>query len=817
MRNLTPPLSVGVLGGWGSGKSFVMHLMQQYLSDRAQKPIPAKQAWGDEPSPYVGHIYQIYFNSWTYAKADLWSSLMQTIFYELNQQLTIEQHLRETIAIKYAITQLFDGTDPLPAIEAKQQERKNLSAFELFLPKTWQTLADEAWEQNYRQDFQDAAQCFFGDRHKLPSHSQLQTIWQAAQDKANAAVLAGGELWRAVDSQLTSEARDQLIESNLQPLGLLIWREITAYSRNQGVIWQELSDLRQRDRDELAAIEKNLSKVEADLERQMKQAELSAQQHREGEQVNIIWQPVLNQAYRILGIEPEKVENVRSLLQLCRQSPKRILLGLGALLGLVTIGASAVWAQRVQAFAAIARFYIQHLFVSAPITIGLLPKLWSLARQYLTGVQQAQAKLEQNYQVNLQKAQNSKIILKLVQDVEQLQLQAEQKRRQVGLLASQSSLLDFVNNRLQEGSYEKRLGLIHQVSHDLQGLSQRLVTPQQGKPQAHIQDLFPRGPARVVLYIDDLDRCPPDRVVDVLEAVQLLINTPLFIVVLALDDRYIARALETAYQGVLKRRGNPSGIDYLEKIIQIPYRTRPITGDALKDYLRATIGDENIIAPEKEETIAQTDIQLPTSEAPEQESEPILLEDEPERPDSEQQLPEVVKFTTEELDELWNYCREVDLSPRTAKRLINIYKILKIIWFRSQRDRHSQAKDIQKVILIMLVLSGRYPIFIRDVFAEIARFYEERAYLRDEALKNQTLSEYFNPALNPSLLYLNSIKDPYLRREAEKFKNDVNKLIKPMDLKLLDLEESNFNLALSFCFIGDIGYDPEDYQSLDND
>ena len=42
---------------------------------------------------------------------------------------------------------------------------------------------------------------------------------------------------------------------------------------------------------------------------------------------------------------------------------------------------------------------------------------------------------------------------------------------------------------------------------------------------------------RIVLYIDDLDRCPPERVVEVLQAVHLLLAFELFVVVVAVDAR----------------------------------------------------------------------------------------------------------------------------------------------------------------------------------------------------------------------------------------------------------------------------------------
>ncbi len=67
---------------------------------------------------------------------------------------------------------------------------------------------------------------------------------------------------------------------------------------------------------------------------------------------------------------------------------------------------------------------------------------------------------------------------------------------------------------------------------------------------------------------------------------------------MAIDDHYINRCLEQHYKGVLKRKGYPSGVDYLEKIIQIPYRMRPISDKAvieayLKSQLELVDGEKN--------------------------------------------------------------------------------------------------------------------------------------------------------------------------------------------------------------------------------
>ena len=41
---------------------------------------------------------------------------------------------------------------------------------------------------------------------------------------------------------------------------------------------------------------------------------------------------------------------------------------------------------------------------------------------------------------------------------------------------------------------------------------------------------------RIVLYVDDLDRCPSDRVVELLEAVHLLLAFALFVVVVGVGE-----------------------------------------------------------------------------------------------------------------------------------------------------------------------------------------------------------------------------------------------------------------------------------------
>ncbi len=74
---------------------------------------------------------------------------------------------------------------------------------------------------------------------------------------------------------------------------------------------------------------------------------------------------------------------------------------------------------------------------------------------------------------------------------------------------------------------------------------------------------------RIAVLIDDLDRCSPENVVSVLEAINLVMDIPGFIFVLALDYDVLVAAVSERYPHV-------SGHSFIEKIIQLPFRVPPL-------------------------------------------------------------------------------------------------------------------------------------------------------------------------------------------------------------------------------------------------
>jgi hypothetical protein len=150
---------------------------------------------------------------------------------------------------------------------------------------------------------------------------------------------------------------------------------------------------------------------------------------------------------------------------------------------------------------------------------------------------------------------------------------------------------EFLSARNLSDDYRKRLGLVTTIHDDLKKLAALTEEYNGGKrPKKTGKD---SPPNRIVLYVDDLDRCPPERVVEVLEAVHLLLAFKLFVVIVAVDTRWLTHALTTALPALRERpdasAGAPTAMDYIEKIFQIPFWVEKLDDDARQRLLRGLL------------------------------------------------------------------------------------------------------------------------------------------------------------------------------------------------------------------------------------
>jgi hypothetical protein len=98
---------------------------------------------------------------------------------------------------------------------------------------------------------------------------------------------------------------------------------------------------------------------------------------------------------------------------------------------------------------------------------------------------------------------------------------------------------------------------------------------------------------RLIIFVDDLDRCLPEKAIEVLEAIKLFLDVDGCVFVLGLDQQMIARGIETKYEksGRLTTDLFPVGEHYVEKIIQLPFLLPQIESIDMEVYLNSFNAD----------------------------------------------------------------------------------------------------------------------------------------------------------------------------------------------------------------------------------
>ncbi len=94
---------------------------------------------------------------------------------------------------------------------------------------------------------------------------------------------------------------------------------------------------------------------------------------------------------------------------------------------------------------------------------------------------------------------------------------------------------------------------------------------------------------KLIILIDDLDRCLPDRIIDNLEAIKLFLNVENTAFVIGADPRIVRDAIRHRYKELISRDENSENgrvvIDYLEKLIQIPYTLPKLSDSEVETYI----------------------------------------------------------------------------------------------------------------------------------------------------------------------------------------------------------------------------------------
>jgi hypothetical protein len=102
------------------------------------------------------------------------------------------------------------------------------------------------------------------------------------------------------------------------------------------------------------------------------------------------------------------------------------------------------------------------------------------------------------------------------------------------------------------------------------------------------------GVDAVVVFIDDLDRCLPDTVIDTFEAIRLFLNVPRSAFVVAASRQIVEAAIDSRYPELKRENGQGIGHDYLEKMLQLQVSVPPLSAAETETYVNLLVSQLHV-------------------------------------------------------------------------------------------------------------------------------------------------------------------------------------------------------------------------------
>lgn len=128
-----------------------------------------------------------------------------------------------------------------------------------------------------------------------------------------------------------------------------------------------------------------------------------------------------------------------------------------------------------------------------------------------------------------------------------------------------------------------------------------------------VRDFVDAGDRRVVVFIDDLDRCLPSSALEVLESMKLFFDLEGFVFVVGLDQQVIERSVETKYETARQQPQNGAGqvasgtrdsvVDgaaYIKKIFQVSFGLPRIGTDQLDEFFDKLLETGGLPDPQRD-------------------------------------------------------------------------------------------------------------------------------------------------------------------------------------------------------------------------
>jgi hypothetical protein len=246
---------------------------------------------------------------------------------------------------------------------------------------------------------------------------------------------------------------------------------------------------------------------------------------------------------------------------------------------------------------------------------------------------------------------------------------------------------------VQGPDYAAHMGYQNEVIDDLKFLHERV----EGEP-------------RVVVCVDDLDRCSDESIMETLQAINLVLGASDFFVVLAIDPDMIYRAI--ARQRGISDDDEAAEVfaeNYLRKIIQLPLVLPGRSADQRFGFVSQLFSPtaQRAYRTETEEP----DDAVDEAPAAEHDGTPFSFDPAAIVPPRVLILREV-QDTKEELEALHAARELLNDNPRELKRLVNVHRLVKILL---QRPEAPPTPELQRELVSWLVFCAAKPSEVDDL------------------------------------------------------------------------------------------------------
>lgn len=247
-------------------------------------------------------------------------------------------------------------------------------------------------------------------------------------------------------------------------------------------------------------------------------------------------------------------------------------------------------------------------------------------------------------------------------------------------------------------NYREQMGFQHRVRDDLKFVYEFVATRLN-------TSVIRAGTFRVVVYIDDLDRCSESKIMELLQAINLILADCEFFVFVGMDTEMIYRAINSYYK---EKSSVRLADDYLSKIIQISFYLPETKLDTRVRYLTTLFSLSSRLELASRAT---ADGNRPAAQATSATESPTLGHGT--LPYDLNQLLAIVPIqiketedTAHELEAFSDYCDFIDDNPREMKRLVNIHRLIKIL---VQKPNAPLEAARQKKLVKWLIFCDGWP------------------------------------------------------------------------------------------------------------